>query len=265
MPDTNSPKLAGQEDLSMMLFRSRSHQSRLNRGWSCPSDHTLAAYTDGVVGERKRAWVEFHLARCQRCRLLVADVVRAQRESDLSPPPVRLIQKAMGLVGRRSRPPTQRWVWAPAGALAGIALLAVVTVVLRKPEKLVIVSPPFPSAPLVAKSEPAPALHTPAPDVVRKRHVLELLPTILSPQPDSIVSSDRLQFRWKPVPQSRSYEVRVVRSDGDLVWEGQTDKSALQLPSDVTVKDGSYFVWITAYLEDGRIAKSAPVRFLVKR
>jgi hypothetical protein len=67
------------------------------------------------------------------------------------------------------------------------------------------------------------------------------------------------------MPQSRKYEVRVVRSDGDLVWEGQTDKSAVQVPAEVTVKEGSYFVWITAFLEDGHTAKSAPVHFLVKQ
>ena|SRR5436190_13107505 len=263
MPDINSPEVNGVEEHLGMLFEHKPDQARLCRKWSCPGDHTISVYADGVLSKPRRAWIEFHLARCQRCRLLVADVIKAQREPALSVPPVQLVQKAMGLVGRR--PATRQWVWAPAGALAGIALLAVVTVVVRKPEKLVVVSPPVPSAPLVAKNEPAAAVRTPVGDVVRKPRTPEFVPTILAPQADSIVSKDRLRFRWKPIPQSRNYEVRVVQSDGDLVWEGQTDKSALRLPSDVTVKDGSYFVLITAYLEDGRTAKSAPVRFLIKR
>jgi putative zinc finger protein len=264
MPDTNPPEVTRTEaDLPMMLFGSRSDQSQSNRRWLCPSDHTIAAYADGVLSKHRRAWVEFHLSGCQRCRLLVADIVKSQRESDLSLPPVQLVQKAMGLVGRRPVP--RRWVWAPVGALAGIVLVSVVTVVLRKPERLVVLSPPAPPAPLIAKSEPTAAARTPVRDVVRKPRTPQLLPTIVSPRADSVTSSDRLQFSWKAVPHSRNYEVRVVKSDGDQVWEGQTDKSALQFPLDVTVKDGPYFVWITAYLEDGRIAKSAPVRFLVKR
>jgi hypothetical protein len=74
-----------------------------------------------------------------------------------------------------------------------------------------------------------------------------------------------VEFRWKPVSGSRYYGVRVVRSDGDVVWEGQTEKSTWRLPSDVALKEDSYFVWVTANLADGGIAKSAPLKFLVKR
>jgi hypothetical protein len=108
-------------------------------------------------------------------------------------------------------------------------------------------------------------LHTPVKNLVRKYATPELLPTIISPQSGTIMRGERLQFRWEPIPQSRNYEVHVVRADGDLVWKRQTDKSALQLPAEVSLEDGSYFVWITAYLENGRTTKSAPVRFLVQR
>lgn len=49
----------------------------------------------------------------------------------------------MSLVERRPAP--RRWVWAPAGALAGIALLAASTIVLRRPQELVVVSPSAPA------------------------------------------------------------------------------------------------------------------------
>ena len=123
MPDSNSPRVTrAEEDSSTVLIGSRSDQSRSNRKWWCPSDPTIAAYTDRVLGKRKRAWVEFHLARCHRCRLVVADVIKGQRYSDPLLPPVQLIRKAMGLV--KQQPTSQRWVWAPAGVLAGIALRA---------------------------------------------------------------------------------------------------------------------------------------------
>ena len=264
MPDTDFPKVSSvEEDLPIMVHPREPEQTQRNRKWACLGDHTIAAYVDGVLTKYRRAWIEFHLSGCQRCRLVVADVVKAQRESDQPPPPAQFIQKAAGLVGGRTTP--RRWIWAPVGALAGIALLAVFTIVLRKPQHLVVMSPPAPAAPMVAKSEPTPAVRTPVQDVVRRPRTPELLPTILSPQANSVMNSVRLQFSWRPIPHSRNYEVRVVKSDGDLVWEGQTDQSALELPSQVTVKEGSYFVLVTAYLEDGRIAKSAPLRFLVKR
>ena len=263
MPDSNSPKLARvEEDLTVMLFEREPDDVQLSRKWSCPADHTIASYADDVLNKYGRAWVEFHLSGCQRCRVLVADIVKSRRESDESMPPLHVMQKAMDLGERHFA--SSRWVWAAAGALAGIAFLAIATVVVRKPEQLVIVAP-VPAAPLVATSEPAPMLHTQRRDIVRQPLAAELLPTLLSPRSGAITTSDRLHFRWKPIPQSRNYEVRLARSDGDLIWEGETDKSALQLPSEVTVEDGAYFVWITAYLEDGRVAKSAPVRFLIKR
>jgi hypothetical protein len=264
MPDTNFPKVArSEQDLSVMRFKGEPDHPQLRRTWSCPADHTIAAYADCVLNKYRRAWVEFHLSGCQRCRVLVADVVKAKRKSDAPMPPLQVMQKAIDLQERR--PVSWRWVWAPAGALVGLALLAIVTVVLRKPQQLAVVSPPVPPAPLVGKSEPAPGLHTEVRDTVRKPRAAELLPTLLSPQAGGVMNSERLQFRWKPIPQSHNYEVRLVRSDGDPVWKGQTDKSALQLPSDFTVKDGAYFVWITAYLNDGRTAKSAPVRFLIRQ
>jgi hypothetical protein len=263
MPDSNSPRVTRAEEDSFTALIERGDQSRLNRKWSCPSDHMIAVYTDGVLGKRKRAWVEFHLARCDRCRMVVADVVKTQRHSDPLVPPVQLIRKAMGLVEKQ--PLSRRWVWAPAGVLAGIALVAAVTVVSRKQEQLTFPAPPVPSSPLVSKSEPVATPRAALRDIVRAPQRAEQLPTILSPRPDSILQAERLQFSWKPISHSRNYEVKVVRADGDVVWTGETEKSALQVPADVSLRDGPYFAWVTAYLEDGRNMKSAPVRFLIAR
>jgi hypothetical protein len=89
------------------------------------------------------------------------------------------------------------------------------------------------------------------------------LPTLVSPKQDSVVALEQLVFKWKSVPRSRYYEIHVVTSEGDPVWEGQSDRAVLKFPGDLILKDGPYFVWISAYLDDGRVQKSAPVRFLV--
>jgi len=149
----------------------------------------------------------------------------------------------------------------PAAAMVGTAFLVVAAVVLRSPERLIIPSPSTPAAPVIAKSEPGPTLGAPAHEIVRKPSSDNLLPSVVSPHRGSIVARERLEFQWKTVPHSRYYEIHVVTSEGDLVWEGQSEGSVVQPPADVKLNDGSYFVWITAYLENGREAKSAPVRF----
>jgi len=259
MPETNSPKVTmAEED-----FGSEKDRTMPGRRWNCPGDPMIAAYADGTLGQLKKSWVEFHLAGCQRCRLLVAEVIKAQRETDLPLPPLELKWKAISFAEQNPSP--QRWVWVPAGVLAAIALLAVFSVILRKPEQLIVVSPAAPSAPLIAKAELAATHSTPVREIERKRASLQLFPSVIVPQADSVIRRERLEFGWKPIPHSRYYEIRIVTLDGDLVWEGQTEKSDLQPPSDVAMRDGSYFVWITAYLADGRVAKSSPVKFFVRR
>jgi hypothetical protein len=263
MPDTNPPKVTmADEDLRSKL-KAGNDESLPARKWSCPEDDMLAAYADGTLREMRQKWVEFHLSGCARCRLLVAEAVKAQRELDLPSPPTDLRWKAIGFAAPRAA--RQRWVWVPAGALAAVAVLVVTAPILRKPQSLILQSPPSPSAPVIAKSEPVAAPGPAGHEIVRKPTPSEPLPSIVLPRPDSVVTRRGLKFGWRSIAQSRYYEVRVVNSDGDLVWEGQTDKSDLQLPADTVVQDGSYFVWITAYLADGRIAKSAPVKFLLKQ
>jgi hypothetical protein len=261
MPDINSPKANMAKENSSTLLGTK--DQTMWRRWSCPGDLTIAAYADGALGDCRKAWIGRHLASCQRCRHLVAETVKAQRDTELLGPPEELRWKALELVGRR--PASPRWVWVPAGALAAVAVLVVAIVVLRKPEQLIMPSLPSSAAPMIAKSEPAGAARTPVSDIERKPTSAELLPSVIVPHADSIVRRERLEFGWKPVPHSRYYEIRIVTSDGDLVWSGQTEKSKLRPPTDVAVQGGSYFVWITAYLEDGRVAKSPPVKFGVQR
>jgi hypothetical protein len=198
-----------------------------------------------------------------RCRLVVADTVKAKREFDPVLAPAQLIQKARGLAGRRTA--TRPWLWAPAGALAGIALLVVLTTVTRKPEPTIARLAPAPAAPLIAKSEPPPAPRKGVPNVLRNLQVPANVLTVLSPQAGSVMSSDGLRFRWNSIPRSRSYQVRIVKLDGDLIWQSETAQSALQVPSNVALHEGSYFVWIIASLDNGQQVKSPPVRFMVKR
>lgn len=237
-------------------------RSRLGAGkkslfprWLCPGEQTLAAYVDNALGQRKTIRISAHLANCERCRGIVADVVKLQRTADLPMPP-----PGVGRIPVRTAP---RWFWAPAAALAALVLIISIGV-LRQPRDLLVLPQRTPSAPMVAKVESANPPSTPAPGIVRGRPLPEVWPVLLAPLEGSTVARRRLAFDWKPVAHSRYYEIRLVTSDGDLRWQARTTQSALSLPANVALPSGPYFVWITAYRADGRVSKSPPVRFLVE-
>ena len=260
MPDPNSPKLTMSED-NFPAMPSESSDNPPIRRWRCPDDQTIAAYVDNALSQTRKAGVELHLSKCERCRVIVTDVVKLQRKLELPLPPFELAR-----VPVQFAPPVSvgfRWIWAPAAAMALIVLITVIGL-LREPQKLLVMAPPPPSAPMIAKAEPLTSRKRPAPEILRKRQLSEALPVILLPRQDSAVVRGHLEFNWTPVSRSRYYEISVVTSEGDLLWEGQTEKSVLRLPWEVVLKRGSYFVWVTAYLADGRVAKSSPVRFVVK-
>ena len=257
MPDVTRMTMA-QENSAAKRRPADEDRGLPHRGWKCPSDERIASYLDAAVDSHSRSRLESHLADCEYCRTLVAELAKVQRDPEMPSLPPGLIQRAVALVPPKSA--RMHWLWGPAAAMAGMAFLVIAAVVLRSPERLIIRSPSAPG-PAIAKSEPAPTRSAPAHEVVRKPSSADLLPSVLSPRQGSIVERERLEFQWKTVPHSRYYEIHVVTSEGDLAWEGGSEESVLQPPADVTLTDGSYFVWITAYLENGREAKSVPVRF----
>jgi hypothetical protein len=134
---------------------------------------------------------------------------------------------------------------------------------LRTPSRIAIPSLPAPLAPEIAKVTPAPVLGKAVPDRVRKPLSVQVLPNVVSPRLNSVVAPERIKFKWELVPNARYYQLRVSGSDGDLVWESQSEATGLRLPASVELKKGIYFVWVLAQLEDGQVRKSRPVRFQV--
>ena len=102
-------------------------------------------------------------------------------------------------------------------------------------------------------------------DITRQPLIPSTVPVILTPQQDSTVAGERLEFTWKPLARSRYYDLSVVTSEGDLLWAGRTEACSVRLPRAVVLKHGAYFVWVTAYLTDGQVAKSSPIKFAVDR
>jgi hypothetical protein len=263
MPDAQTTKVSMTEKESKPRSREDGgNQDFASRAWNCPKDDAIAAYVDGNVDATERSRVESHLADCAHCRGLVAAVVR-MKERELPAVPLQLKQRAVGLATPRTR--RMQWILWPVVA-AGAASVLILTLWTRSPQQVNLPSTtPAATAPtVIAKSKPAPALRQPSGQVERNLAASSHLPVLIFPQENNVLTPQRLEFKWKAIPQSRYYEIRVVTADGDLVWSAQSENLNLKPPSNLQLKDGPYFVWISAYIEGGATQKSAPVRFVVR-
>lgn len=266
MPDAQTSRVGmAEEELKAMFRKDGRNRSLASRAWNCPNDEDIAAYLDGNVDITTRRRVEFHLASCTDCRGLVAAVMK-MKESDSPALPLQLKDKALALAAPRSR--SIRWALWPAVA-AGAACALVIGLWVRGPQQESVLPSAFPPtvtpAPtVIAKSEPAPAPHQPNGELERNLAAASHLPALVFPQKNSVLTPQQLEFKWKAIPQSRYYEIRLVTADGDLVWTAQSESLKLKPPSDLRLKEGAYFVWISAYVEGGSVQKSVPVPFLVR-
>ena len=78
MADIHSSQVNMADDDLLIRYPQGDDRSS-QRGWRCPGDGVIAAYLDGAVNAADRNWIESHLADCECCRSLVADVVTLQR------------------------------------------------------------------------------------------------------------------------------------------------------------------------------------------
>jgi len=230
------------------------------RGWRCPSDVVIAAYLDGSLASDRRDRIQSHLANCDFCRHLIGDIVRAQRTEDALLPPG-LLQRAIAQT--TSQPRRLGWNLLPVAATLMITGILFAALMLRTPSRVAIPTLAAPVAPEIAKTMPAPLLGKATPDRVRKPLSVQVLPNVVSPRLNSVMAPEGIEFKWQPVPNARYYQLRLASSDGDLVWEGQSEATRFTFPAAVNLKKGTYFVWVLAQLEDGQVRKSRPIRFQV--
>lgn len=248
-------------NLLSKVLRRAARPKEPKRRWDCPSDATIAAYLDSALGEAARVRLHDHFGSCEYCRAVIADVVKLQRIAELPPAPASPLTRVRALV------PTvpSRWAWAwPKVAAAGTLACAVIAVlVFRPPQTLDIPAWPSPKAPVISQSQPSAPANPSGREAVRKLKSPESSPTIIFPPRDKVLGRKPLEFRWLEVPGALYYQVWLLTREGDLVWEGNSSGTRIELPSDLALRGGKYYVSVAAVMKEGRMQKSNPLSFQI--
>jgi len=238
-------------------------QLQSRRTWRCPDETRLATYVDGQMEPASRQGLESHLAKCDHCLGQVGFLLRAQDLPEVEAPPA-LIARAKDLAARPGyrRHPIFQW-----GAVAAAAACLVVAANLwvRPPEPDARnVAVPAPKVAVPATSPAPTPIPTPPQRTVRGGPLVAAPEPVL-PRPDSTIARQDLEFRWKEIPGSLFYEVRVVAADGDVLWEAKAQGTAIRPPGNVPLAAGQkYFVWIRAHLPEGKALQSRASAFTIK-
>jgi hypothetical protein len=256
----------------------------VQRSWHCPNESQLAEYVKQGFSDAARNSIEKHITHCDFCLSQVAFLTQAEDWADASEAPAQLVSKARQLVSQKPKS-ILNWDWrwaASAAAVAGFALLFVIVALQwRKSQSESVAGPliaqqttPEPPAltqprvtPPVSRTEPTAPLPTAKaksmpPPTVRSKAGAQLLPKLTTPRDGAVLRRSDLDFQWEPVSDAIFYEVRVMSTEGNLMFEGQTEETRLKPgPTAPLVPGTKYFVVIRAHLRQGRTANSSVVSF----
>jgi len=229
----------------------------------CPSEQQLAAYADRQLVGSERQVVENHIASCNDCLHQVGFLVRSSDTEGLDPS-AELLQKARQVVRAPERRSLPGWRWAIATTALAIAVITSAVIFRPEPQP----SPRTQAAPTsvpppatVASLPPAASVRRAERPVVRGTKSDGAVPRLISPAEGKIFGNNVL-FTWSAVSNTSYYVLKVVTSEGDLVWEGQSKETKVRVPEG-SLSPGRYFAWVLSYRDDGHVAKSEAVGFRV--
>jgi hypothetical protein len=261
-----------EEELVRELWR----LSTLPRDWRCIDEERLAGFVEGRLTENDRRRVQRHLAHCDTCLHQAATLM--QLEDSVTPDvPAALLARAREMVSTKSARGMRlapRWI-AVSAAIATVALAAGLW--LNRPAQRTDAQPmavakdtseqrpaeaDAPPPQTMAAARPAGGADAP---VVRSRSHAGLAPDLLYPRENAVLERTQLEFRWRKIPSSLYYEVRIVTESGDLVWEGRSNANRMRPPPHIHFAPGArYFVRIQAHLPEGRTVSTPSSAFRLK-
>ncbi len=216
---------------------------------TCPQETEYAGLIDGTLPDEERVRLADHLAHCQKCLDLVTCLVRVQdRPQDQVPQELLAAALKLGSYSQAMRLPA-RFQWQTALAAAAGVILVVGVLFTQYPQLTDVFLRSDLSQPVDSESQSV-RVNGRGQDRLR----------ILFPEQGVAIDSSKPEFRWSGVDRSLYYEFQVLSDNGDILWEGRTEETQLQLPPEFKLdRDTSYFIWVRVYLPDGKTIKSKAV------
>lgn len=225
----------------------------------CPDEHQLAAYVDQQLIGAERERVESHLGKCDSCLQQVGFLIK-QSPDTVESAPSSLVYRAKQFAPRVRENEPFGWKSVSVAAAMVVVIGLMVWRETRhniEEKSTIIASVPQPSVPGIAGG-----FESGADTAVRSASAPDSKPVLLSPQPGAIVHASDFSIRWEPVPNASAYEVRVVTADGDLVWGKRVHHNSATPPKETLHAGVKYFVWVRAWLANGKTQQSAAVAFV---
>lgn len=223
----------------------------------CPTEEILSGYTDGTLRER-RDDIEAHLATCERCFSLVAELIASARQMSgavLVTPPIGLEREVQGKGLTEESPGwaaslIQRvaealFTYRAAGAVAMVSIVALAIIWVGQRD------------------------HRPSEDpaTVRSAGTVTEAPILIEPAGE-IVAQDSLRFRWEPWLEGAHYVLVVVNTDvGAVAVQAAVPSDGYAVSTDDLLESGGrHFEWtVECTLSDGRLLLAPVVRFQLVR
>jgi hypothetical protein len=265
------------------FFQSRG-ETAVRRGWRCPDELQLAAYLERHLSGRTLNSIEGHLADCEFCRGQIAFLTQSADWTMSEEIPVAALRQARALVPPKStNPGLLGWRWA-AVSVAGLSVIILFTFIALRFQRQRVNAP---SEPLIAQQhqpelappivETSPVIAPPAPTRTSekprsarpaapetRRQTQPQQPTVVFPRNGTTVGKNELDIRWQPFAEAIFYDVRVVTTEGTLVFESKTADTHLRISDDSQLQSGTkYFVSVRAHLGQEHSVKSDPVSFRI--
>jgi len=234
-------------ELTMKQALRAAQFDRDTRTERCLDESDIGAFVEHRLAPDHLHEVIGHLADCSLCR---RDVVFLKRSESHPAGPVgvasdeRFVSREAAAPARTwSRSRASYWRW---GAVAA-ALLAGVVVWqggrLRDPRAI----------------EPA------VDSVIRGSADGDAHLELLGLGDDAPLARQGLEFHWTELPDGAVYDVRIVSSDGRLVWETGTASRSVAVPADIVLEPGvTYYVRVQAQMAGGRVLRSPHTSFSIR-
>jgi hypothetical protein len=101
-----------------------------------------------------------------------------------------------------------------------------------------------------------------ADDAVRSSQPPAQMPIVVHPPDRGRLRPGTIRVEWRATAAAIGYRVRVMRDDGQLLWEREIPDTAVEIPEAAALPTGvPLYIAVTAVMPDGKTTRAPAVRF----